>query len=165
MSVDVSFAVFYTVADSLFWDLPGDVLAAPASALCGWKGVILSLSLMCGSHHLISQVGWSRRDLILFYSVCDCLHCSVLDELPHDFRDLLVLYATHFASRICQGFPGSTCFSPVWLERCQEITLHALLLWVSVAAAETQSCCRCASAAVQQLIVARYVIRVQTYKF
>ena len=26
-------------------DLPGDALAAPASASCGWKGVILSLSL------------------------------------------------------------------------------------------------------------------------
>ena len=24
------------------WGVPGDVLAAPASALCGWKGVILS---------------------------------------------------------------------------------------------------------------------------
>ena len=31
--------------DSLLWDLPGDVLAAPASALCGWKGVN-SLSLI-----------------------------------------------------------------------------------------------------------------------
>ena len=30
---------------ALLWDLPGDVLAAPASALCGWKGVTLSLSL------------------------------------------------------------------------------------------------------------------------
>ena len=30
----------------IFWDLPGDVLAAPESALCGWIGVILlSLSL------------------------------------------------------------------------------------------------------------------------
>ena len=27
------------------WDLPGDVLATVASALCGWKGVILYLSL------------------------------------------------------------------------------------------------------------------------
>ena len=25
----------------VFWDLPGDVLAAPESALCGWIGVIL----------------------------------------------------------------------------------------------------------------------------
>ena len=30
----------------IFWDVPGNVLAAPASALCGWIGVIpLSLSL------------------------------------------------------------------------------------------------------------------------
>ena len=27
---------------SALWDLPGDRLAAPASALCGWKGAILS---------------------------------------------------------------------------------------------------------------------------
>ena len=33
----------------VFWDLPGDVLAAPESALCGWIGVIpLSLSLLPG---------------------------------------------------------------------------------------------------------------------
>ena len=33
-----------------FWDLPGDVLTAPAYALCGWKGVILSLCMtICGS--------------------------------------------------------------------------------------------------------------------
>ena len=28
----------------IFWDVPGDVLAAPESALCGWIGVVLSLS-------------------------------------------------------------------------------------------------------------------------
>ena len=33
-------AVFYKMTTTLSWDLPGDVLAAPASALCGWKGVI-----------------------------------------------------------------------------------------------------------------------------
>ena len=33
-----------------FWDLPGDVLAAPESALCGWIGVILS-SLFSGQDH------------------------------------------------------------------------------------------------------------------
>ena len=32
----------------IFWDLPGDVLATPESALCGWRGVILrSLSVGC----------------------------------------------------------------------------------------------------------------------
>ena len=36
MSVLVSFALFYMVTD-LLWDLPGNVLAAPASALCGWE--------------------------------------------------------------------------------------------------------------------------------
>ena len=35
----------------IFWDVPGDVLAAPESALCGWIGVILlSLSLSCKAH-------------------------------------------------------------------------------------------------------------------
>ena len=45
MPVLVSVALFYTMTHTLLWYLPGDVLAAPASALCGWKGVILSLSL------------------------------------------------------------------------------------------------------------------------
>ena len=45
MSILVFFAVIYTVIDYLVWDLPRDSLAAPSSALCGWKGVILSLSL------------------------------------------------------------------------------------------------------------------------
>ena len=39
--------IWYTqqgkAAVSCFWDVPGDVLAAPASALCGWTGVTLSL--------------------------------------------------------------------------------------------------------------------------
>ena len=30
---------------STFWDVPGDVLAAPESALCGWIGVLSSLPL------------------------------------------------------------------------------------------------------------------------
>ena len=37
---------FFTISSSCsypLWDLPVDVLAAPASALCGWIGVILSL--------------------------------------------------------------------------------------------------------------------------
>ena len=29
----------------LFWGLPEDALVAPASALCGWNGVILALIL------------------------------------------------------------------------------------------------------------------------
>ena len=39
--------VFYTMTYTLIWDVPGDVLAAPASALYahGWTGVVLSLSL------------------------------------------------------------------------------------------------------------------------
>ena len=44
MSVLVPTAVYHTLPDTLFWDLPGVLLAAPASALCGWKGVI-ALSL------------------------------------------------------------------------------------------------------------------------
>ena len=39
MSILVSVVLFYTMTNTLLWDLPGDVLAAPASAVCGWKGV------------------------------------------------------------------------------------------------------------------------------
>ena len=39
MYILVSVALFYTMTNAQLWDLPGDVLAAPASALCGWKGV------------------------------------------------------------------------------------------------------------------------------
>ena len=39
MSVHAYFAVVFTVTANLFWNLPGDVLAAPARALCGWKGI------------------------------------------------------------------------------------------------------------------------------
>ena len=39
MSILVPVALFYTMTDTLFWDLPGHVLAAPASALCAWTGV------------------------------------------------------------------------------------------------------------------------------
>ena len=48
MSILVSVALFYTMTNTLSWDVPGDVLAAPESALYGWIGVIplcLSLSL------------------------------------------------------------------------------------------------------------------------
>ena len=52
-SLLVSIALFYTMTNTLVWDAPGDVLAASASALCGWKGVnslslSLSLSALCG---------------------------------------------------------------------------------------------------------------------
>ena len=40
MSILVSVVLFHTMTDTLLWDLPGAVLAAPASALCGWKGVL-----------------------------------------------------------------------------------------------------------------------------
>ena len=43
MSVLVSCACFNTATVNLFWDLPGDVLAASASALCDCKSVILFL--------------------------------------------------------------------------------------------------------------------------
>ena len=39
MSLLVSVALFYTMTNTLSWDLSGDVLPAPASALCGWRGV------------------------------------------------------------------------------------------------------------------------------
>ena len=43
VSIDSCVDAYYFI----FWDLPGDVLAAPESALCGWRGVrLLSLSLL-----------------------------------------------------------------------------------------------------------------------
>ena len=39
MSILLSVVLFYTLTDTLLWDLPGNVLAAPASALFGWEGV------------------------------------------------------------------------------------------------------------------------------
>ena len=39
MSILVSVALFYTMTNTLSWDLPGDALAAPAPALYGWNGV------------------------------------------------------------------------------------------------------------------------------
>ena len=54
----------------IFWDLPGDVLAAPELALCGsiaigvilFSPLLLSFSLLwtaltCGDHPLISRAG------------------------------------------------------------------------------------------------------------
>ena len=38
----VSILLFSTVTQHSGWYLPGDILAAPASALCGWKAVALS---------------------------------------------------------------------------------------------------------------------------
>ena len=38
-------SIYLSLANTLLWDVPGNVLAAPASALCGWIGVVLSLSL------------------------------------------------------------------------------------------------------------------------
>ena len=67
--------------------LPGNVLAAPASALCGWKGVRLSHSLSrhaflllhthvdnghVWGYHLISQAGWN---------ICNLLSSSCADRL------------------------------------------------------------------------------------
>ena len=65
----------------IFWDLPGDVLAAPESALwldrCNTHS--LSLSTVDNTnvtmyHHLISQAGWNRCNLSIYLS-CACFTC------------------------------------------------------------------------------------------
>ena len=74
----------------ILWDLPGDVLAAPESALCGWIGGIpLSLSLPPWGGILGS-----------------CSHFCVLHS------------ACQSPSGSAGDCPGSTCIGPVWLERC-----------------------------------------------
>ena len=62
MSALVYVALFYTMTDTLLWDLPGYVQAAPASALCGWKGVNSYLSL--------------GMTLVTLTVVCMCVHVS-----------------------------------------------------------------------------------------
>ena len=76
MSVLVSFAGFFTVIDTLFWDLPGEILAAPASALWPWKGVLtlhtLSVQLF-GAHISMLQLLWQHDMLQLVRLVIECL--------------------------------------------------------------------------------------------
>ena len=73
----------------IFWDLPGDVLAAPGAvpALCGWMGVILlSLSRNTLASALTADVtgreACTSCILLFFYSLsCGCLHCRVFGEV------------------------------------------------------------------------------------
>ena len=56
MSIPVSVALFYTMTNTLLWDLPGAVLAAPASALRGWQGAkTLSHSLTRAHTHTVTH--------------------------------------------------------------------------------------------------------------
>ena len=99
----------------IFWDVPGDDLAAPESALglhrcdlswslspaavlpglkLGHPSILLSISLLwttliCGSHYLICQAGWNRCKLILFYSIAFsyCNHLSVCECLQCSVLD------------------------------------------------------------------------------
>ena len=52
MPVLVSVALFFTMTNTLLWDLPGDVLAAPEAAMCGWKGVNICVC--------VSLSGWNK---------------------------------------------------------------------------------------------------------
>ena len=82
VSVLVSVALFYTTTNTHLWDLPGDDLAAPASALCGWKGVN-SLSLLFLYNTLLQQLFrvhvsmrqflWQHDMLQLVRFVSECL--------------------------------------------------------------------------------------------
>ena len=58
----------------VFWDLPGDVLAAPESAMCGWIGVILlSLSLSRAWRGGVCACVWAGGRV----HVCVCVSVSV----------------------------------------------------------------------------------------
>ena len=131
------------------WRLGNPSTLAPDSALCGWIG-ILSLSpslsrsllwttLICGSHHLLSQAGWNRCTLILILILflfsfltlslssslssplsCWMLGCACIASVLHS-QHLLVVCPPGSA----RGCPGSTCISPAWLERCIYLSLSS----------------------------------------
>ena len=95
MSILVSVALFYTTTNTLLWDLPGDVLAAPASALCGWIGVnslfLTHTHTACGhllrSHadkvgltcrHSSPEVACSCSDMVNVFCYCACCRSGLV---------------------------------------------------------------------------------------
>ena len=88
--------------NTLLWYLPGDVLAAPASALCGWKGVnslslslSLSLLLPCllfasvgqASARTIASLPWTLFTSLLTHRLvllCIDANCFIFWDLPGD---------------------------------------------------------------------------------
>ena len=94
--------------------------AAPASALCGWKGVTHSLSL-CPV-----KLDRCNPSLSLSFSLCLSVSLSVCRSVlllfPHsscyccDFLSLSPSLSSLLGS--AGGCPGSTFTCPVWLERC-----------------------------------------------
>ena len=75
MSVLVSCPLFYTVTDDVLWDLPGDVLAAPALALCGLercKAPPLSLLSCCLHPPAPALCGWT--DVFTLSHVLSCIY-------------------------------------------------------------------------------------------
>ena len=76
---------------SLFWDVPADVLAAPASALYGWKGVLQSLSLPL---LWVRYVQWLQLiDFMLFSTLlhrwCEQLNTCWHSLCPFEVHDTL----------------------------------------------------------------------------
>ena len=96
MSVLVSVALFYTMTNILLWDPPGDVLAAPASALCGWKGVN-SLSILSLYNTLLSL---SLQQLFRAHVSCSSSYgsmtCSSHYNLPVNAWTPLRVHNDHF---------------------------------------------------------------------
>ena len=87
----------YAVIGTLFWALPGDVLAAPASALCGWKGVIylsLSPSFSLSLPHI----------KILLFSASFCF------SYPSSFYNF-VLLRTNYEVIVLKNKVCSSCFT------------------------------------------------------
>ena len=67
MGVLVFFCVLLHVTDTLFWDLAGNVLAAPGYVLCSWKTVILSNAM----HWFYKQIMiWTGLIHILLPWIC-----------------------------------------------------------------------------------------------
>ena len=119
--------------NTLLWDLPGDVLAAPASALCGWTGVIsLSLSYLVGFFGTCMRLdllgpGLDRSFDVVSVLVSVALFYIMTNTLLWDLPgDVLAAPASALWLDRCnplllesaRGCPGSPCIGLVWLDRC-----------------------------------------------
>ena len=117
----------------IFWDLPGNVLAAPASALCGWIGGTL-LSLTLSPSLSLSSSPWCPRIALVSANasqghVCD--HVS---------------FVMFFTVTACDSWdvPGDVLVAPEpasWLAGWNRCNLLSTLLTLSLLVSMISWCC------------------------